>query len=98
MAIARGAGTDVGLLINSTSSGNIIQLQDGGTDKFVIADGGNLTYTGAATITGSLAVTTTSTFTGTITANGGIDTDNNSKVKQKGAFMQSSTHQAIFLG
>ena len=96
--VINNAGTDVGLLINSTSTGNIIQLQDGGTDKFVIADGGNLTYTGAATITGSLAVTTTSTFTGTITANGGIDTDNNSKVKQKGAFMQSSTHQALTLG
>ena len=102
--VINNAGTDVGLLINSTSTGNIIQLQDGGTDKFVIADGGNLTYTGAATITGSLsvsttlAVTTTSTFTGLMTANGGIDTDNNSKVKQKGAFMQSSTHQALTLG
>ena len=96
--VINNAGSDVGLLINSTSTGNIIQLQDGGVNKFVIADGGNLTYTGAATITGSLAVSTTSTFTGLMTANGGIDTDNNSKVKQKGAFMQSSTHQAIFLG
>ena len=98
MCIRDSAGTDVGLLINSTSTGNIIQLQDGGVNKFVIADGGNLTYTGAATITGSLAVTTTSTFTGLITANGGLDTDTNSKVKQKGAFMQSSTHQAFFFG
>ena len=102
--VINNAGSDIGLKINSTSTGHIIQLQDGGVDKFVIADGGNLTYTGAATITGSLAVsttlavTTTSTFTGTITANGGIDTDNNSKVKQKGAFMQSSTHQAFFFG
>ena len=96
--VINNAGSDVGLLINSTSTGNIIQLQDGGTDKFVIADGGNLTYTGAATITGSLAVTTTSTFTGLMTANGGIDIDNNSKVKQRGAFMQSSTHQALFFG
>ena len=98
------AGSDIGLKINSTSTGHIIQLQDGGVDKFVIADGGNLTYTGAATITGSLsvsttlAVTTTSTFTGLMTANGGLDTDTNSKVKQKGAFMQSSTHQALTLG
>ena len=102
--VINNAGSDVGLLINSTSTGNIIQLQDGGTDKFVIADGGNLTYTGAATITGSLAisttlaVTTTSTFTGLMTANGGLDTDTNSKVKQKGAILQSSTHQAIFFG
>ena len=102
--VINNAGSDIGLKINSTSTGHIIQLQDGGVDKFVIADGGNLTYTGAATITGSLAisttlaVTTTSTFTGLITANGGLDTDNNSKVKQKGAFMQSSTHQAFFFG
>ena len=96
--VINNAGSDIGLKINSTSTGHIIQLQDGGVDKFVIADGGNLTYTGAATITGSLAVTTTSTFTGLMTANGGLDTDNNSKVKQKGAFMQSSTHQAFFFG
>jgi len=102
--VINNAGSDVGLLINSTSTGNIIQLQDGGVNKFVIADGGNLTYTGAATITGSLAVsttlavTTTSTFTGLMTANGGLDTDTNSKIKQKGACLQSSTHQALALG
>ena len=38
------------------------------------------------------------TTTGLITANGGLETDTNSKIKQKGAFMQSSTHQAMFLG
>jgi len=38
------------------------------------------------------------THTGLITANGGIETDTNSKIKQKGAFMQSSTHQALTLG
>ena len=102
--VINNAGSDIGLKINSTSTGHIIQLQDGGVDKFVIADGGNLTYTGAATITGSLAitttlaVTTTSTFTGLMTANGGLDTDTNSKVKQKGAFLQSSTHQSMFFG
>ena len=102
--VINNAGSDVGLLINSTSTGNIIQLQDGGVNKFVIADGGALTYTGAATITGSLAitttlaVTTTSTFTGLATLNGGAATDTNSKIQQKGAFMQSSTHQALTLG
>jgi hypothetical protein len=38
------------------------------------------------------------TSSGTITANGGVETDTNSKVVQKGAFMQSSTHQALTLG
>ena len=86
------AGNGIGLKVNSTGTGNLLEIQDAGTAKFVIADGG------AATITGSLAVTTTSTFTGLMTANGGLDTDTNSKVKQKGAFMQSSTHQALCLG
>ena len=86
------AGNGIGLKVNSTGTGNLLEIQDAGTAKFVVADGG------ATTITGSLAVTTTSTFTGLITANGGLDTDTNSKVKQKGAFMQSSTHQAFVLG
>ena len=38
------------------------------------------------------------THSGLITANGGLETDTNSKIKQKGAFMQSSTHQALTLG
>ena len=37
-------------------------------------------------------------FTGTVTATGGLETDTNSKIKQKGAFMQSSTHQSLTLG
>ena len=41
---------------------------------------------------------TTVTASGLITANGGIETDTNSKIKQKGSFMQSSTHQAMVLG
>jgi hypothetical protein len=38
------------------------------------------------------------THTGSITANGGFETSTTTKVKQKGAFMQSSTHQAMVLG
>ena len=48
--VINNAGSDVGLKINSTSTGNIIQLQDGGVDKFVIADGGNITAAGNLTI------------------------------------------------
>ena len=40
--VINNAGTDVGLKINSTSTGNILQLQDGGVDKVVVADGGNV--------------------------------------------------------
>ena len=90
--VINNARSDIGLKINSTSTGHIIQLQDGGVDKFVIADGGALTYTGAATITGTLTVSSTTTF------NGDAETSTTKKIKQKGAFLQSSTHQALALG
>ena len=66
--VVNNAGSDVGLKINSTSSGHIMQLQDNGTDVMMVEDGGDIS---------------------TGTAN---------KIKQKGAFMQSSTHQALALG
>ena len=98
------AGNGIGLKVNSTGTGNLIELQDSGTAKFVITDAGTLAYTGAATITGSLAitttlaVTTTSTFTGDTTHNGNVVMSKNKKLKQQGAFMQSSTHQALVFG
>ena len=52
---------------------------------------------GAIATTGALTGGT-ATVTGLITANGGIETDTNSKVIQRGAFMQSSTHQSLVLG
>ena len=90
--VINNAGSDIGLKINSTSTGHIIQLQDGGVDKFVIADGGALTYTGAATITGTLTVSST------ITSNGDLVMNTNKKLKQQGACLQSSTHQAMLFG
>ena len=62
----------------------------------VPATGG--TFTGNVTHSGIVTNSSTTTATGLITANGGIETDTNSKIKQKGAFMQSSTHQALTLG
>ena len=38
------------------------------------------------------------TFSGNVTFNGGLETSTTTKVKQKGAFLQSSTHQAMVLG
>ena len=40
--IINNAGSDVGLKINSTSTGHIMQLQDNGTDVMVVKDGGNV--------------------------------------------------------
>ena len=96
--VINNAGSDVGLLINSTSTGHIIQLQDGGVDKFVIADGGAITAVGNLGLTGNSTLTGTLTVSSTITSNGDIVVDDNKKVKQKGACLQSSTHQAIAFG
>ena len=62
----------------------------------VPATGG--TFSGNVTHSGTVTNSSTTTATGLITANGGLETDTNSKVVQKGAFMQSSTHQALTLG
>ena len=76
----------------------------GSVDTTAIADdavtGGKLSNDIAISTTGNIATTSSGTITsaGLITANGGIEIDTNSKVVQKGAFMQSSTHQALTLG
>ena len=46
--VVNNAGSDVGLKINSTSSGNILQLQDGGADVMVVKDGGNIDFSNVA--------------------------------------------------
>ena len=68
------AGNGIGLKVNSTGTGNLLEIQDGGVVKFVIADGGD------------------------ITSNGNLSMSTNKKIKQKGACLQSSTHQAIAFG
>ena len=62
----------------------------------VPATGG--TFSGNVTHSGTVTNSSTTTATGLITANGGIETATNSKVAQKGAFMQHSTNQALVLG
>jgi hypothetical protein len=59
---------------------------------------GNVTHSGTVTNSGAVTNSSTTTATGLITANGGLETDTNSKIKQKGAFMQSTFHQAMVLG
>jgi len=66
------------------------------SDMVSASSGG--TFSGAVIHSGTVTNSSTTVATGLITANGGLETDTNSKIKQKGAFMQSSTHQALFLG
>jgi hypothetical protein len=50
------------------------------------------------TVSDMVSASSGGTFSGNVIAGGGLETDANSKIKQKGAFMQSSTHQALVLG
>ena len=57
----------------------------------------------STTVTNSIALKApiaSPTFTGTVTLAAGVDleTSTTGKIKQKGSFMQSSTHQALTLG
>ena len=40
--VVNNAGSDVGVKVNSTSSSHVMQLQDNGTDVFVVNDGGKV--------------------------------------------------------
>ena len=59
---------------------------------------GNVTHSGTVTNTGAVTNSSTTTTTGDAIHNGNIIMATNKKVQQKGAFMQSSTHQALTLG
>ena len=50
------------------------------------------------TFSGNVSFSGTTTTTGDATHNGNIIMATNKKIQQKGAFMQSSTHQAMVLG
>jgi len=65
-----------------------------------ISTSGNIATTGSGTLTvaGISTLTGAQTMTGDTTHNGNVIVATNKKVKQKGAFMQSSTHQALTLG
>ena len=62
----------------------------------VPATGG--TFSGNVTHSGTVTNSSTTTTTGDATHNGNIIMATNKKVQQKGAFMQSSTHQSLVLG
>ena len=85
--------------LSALSAGDVVIIEAAhvfSVANTVPATGG--TFSGAVVHTGAVTNSSTTTATGLITANGGLETDTNSKIKQKGAFMQSSTHQALTLG
>ena len=92
--------------ITSLASGDVVHIQVIGAldnSNFVPASGG--TFTGNVsfgdnniTNVGSIALDSISADATSITLNSDMETATNKKIKQKGAFMQSSTHQALILG
>ena len=100
------------IALSSFSPADTVPAVSGGTFTGAVTFSSGLTGDVTGNASGTAATVTTAaqpaitsvgtltavTVTGAITANGGIETDTNSKVKQKGAFMQSSTHQAMVLG
>ena len=83
----------------SLSANDIVTVEANHTfsvSDSVPATGG--TFSGPVTNSGAVTNSSTTTATGLITANGGLETSTTTKIKQKGSFMQSSTHQAMVLG
>ena len=77
-----------------------IKANDGTASLTIANSTGAITEVKTGTIKAAdgTAGVTIANSTGAITASGDISTSTNKKVKQKGAFMQSSTHQALTLG
>tara|TARA_B100000131_G_scaffold93811_1_gene90687 strand:- start:2586 stop:3326 length:741 start_codon:yes stop_codon:yes gene_type:complete len=93
-------------LASGASTSDIVHIQVIGAldnSNFVPVGGG--TFTGDVsfgdnniTNVGSIALDSISADATSITISSDMETATNKKIKQKGAFMQSSTHQALFLG
>ena len=93
------SGTSVVLGSGATASDElvIVAFKSFTTADMVPASTGG-TFAGNVTFSGTTTHTGTITANNNIIANGGLETDTNSKIKQRGAFMQSSTHQSWVLG
>jgi hypothetical protein len=84
--VVNNAGSDIGLKVNSTSSGHIMQLQDNGTDVLVVADGGTTTATAfAGPLTGAVTGNaSTATALETARTIGGVSFDGTANINLAG--------------
>ena len=83
--------SDYGAKINQAGSGNILQLQDGGVDKVVVADGGNTTFSGNVLVD-TIAEKTSA---GGVTIDGVKLKDNNIVIGDAGTIGSASDTDAI---
>ena len=79
--------------LSAFSPSDTVSAANGGTFSGNVSFGDN-----NITNVGSLALDSISADGTEITISSDIETATNKKIKQKGAFMQSSTHQALVLG
>ncbi len=94
------SGTIDGVTIGGASTGAITGTTIDATTDFTI--GGTVITDNTITDDGTLTITATTGITlgqdTTLSAGKNLETSTTGKIKQKGAFMQSSTHQALTLG
>ena len=81
------------IAFKSFETSDMVSASSGGTFNANVSFGDN-----NITNVGSIALDSISADGTEITISSDMETATNKKIKQKGAFMQSSTHQAFFLG
>ena len=100
------------IALSSFSPADTVPAVTGGTFTGAVTFSSGLTGNVTGNASGTAATVTTAaqpaitsvgtltavTVTGAITANGGLETDTNSTIKDKGRFMQHSTNQAWVMG
>ena len=84
----------------AATSGISVYRGDGVTQASLIFDDADDTWdlTNNLVVAGTSTLTGAQTLTGDTTHGGNVTVDKNKKVKQQGAFLQSSTHQGLVLG
>ena len=84
----------------AATSGISVYRGNGGTQASLIFDDADDTWdlTNNLVVAGTSTLTGAQTLTGDTTHGGNVTVDKNKKVKQQGAFLQSSTHQGLVLG
>ena len=81
------------MALSAFSPSDTVSSANGGTFNGNVSFGDN-----NITNVGSIALDSISADGTSITISSDMETATNKKIKQKGAFMQSSTHQALTLG
>ena len=80
------------IALSAFSPSDTVSASTGGTFS------GNVTHSGTVTNSGAVTNSSTTTATGLITANGGLETDINSKIIQRGEAFMKTLHNSWVMG